>query len=59
MTKIKPGTVVTIYQDPTTQSKPEGRARLYKLLIDGYDQQLWRVRFDEDNQYVERWILKS
>lgn len=57
--KLKRGQVVTIYEDPITEKKPEGEAKLIECLEvnTGYSEnhlhglrrlQMWRVAFLED-----------
>ena len=43
------GDIVMIYQDPITQLKPEGKARLVCKIMDWEDGiERWRVHFLED-----------
>ncbi|MGH7774654.1 MAG: hypothetical protein ACREQA_20715 [Candidatus Binatia bacterium] len=54
---MKPGHVVTIYEDPFTCQVPEGRAILVKHLYGGtMGATLWRVRFMGESDEYERWI---
>lgn len=59
---MKVGDVVMIYEDPISEKKPEGKAKLLELLMDG-ELQYWRVLFlseDKRNPYnFNRWIKKS
>ena len=55
--RLKQGSVVRIYYDPTTKEEPEGLARLVRLLnVDG-DIQLWEVMFLMGKVYAERYIV--
>ena len=58
---MKRGDVVTIYEDPITRKKVEGKARLVRLLSALPDDNLerWEVHFTGDSQghYVERMIF--
>ena len=57
---MKRGDLVTIYEDPETMHKPEGRARLQSLQIAYPDREYWEVRFYRgarlENMMVNRWI---
>jgi rubrerythrin len=54
---LKPGDVVMIYEDPVTKAKPEGRAKLLKLIrTEEEDMQFWQVEFIEGGEKVERWV---
>ena len=63
---MRKGDNVTIYEDPVTETRSEGRAKLVKNRnIDGgffEDRQMhhWSVRFLEDPERVlyDRWILE-
>lgn len=56
---MEKGQIIMIYQDPITQQKPEGEAKLLKLEKDDPDQQYWKVRFLSDGFVTFRWIHKS
>lgn len=57
---MKKGDLVQIYQDPKTQQKPEGEAKLVKR-VPCYDEGLerWEVRFPGDGGAVTRVIKVS
>lgn len=50
--------IVMIYEDPLTCRKPEGKAKLLKLLKDDIELQFWRVCFD-NGETANRWIKKK
>jgi hypothetical protein len=54
--QIVKGTMVTIYEDPFTCEKAEGKATLLTFLAHYGALQRWRVRF-EDGSTFERDIL--
>lgn len=56
---MKKGDIVTIYENPLTKEKPEGRAKLVKKICDDVDMEYWQVQFlpGERNNYT-RWIKK-
>lgn len=58
--EMKKGDVVTIYEDPITQKKPEGRARLIsrdiKAVGDGLE--YWSVQFLEDYEDITQRFIK-
>lgn len=62
---MKPGDVVTIYQDPITRTKPEGKAVLLEMLSDnmgiyeGKTLQYWKVSFQGETEIYQRSILNS
>lgn len=52
------GDIVTIYQDPVSQKKAEGKAKLLQLLLEGEeDFEYWKVEF-ENGDKVCRWIRR-
>ena len=54
---MKPGDKVTIYEDPITQLKYEGMARLIKKISNlGNNLELWKVKFTEDSLETTRTI---
>jgi len=56
---MEKGDIVTIYDDPLTESNPEGKAELItRLNTDGFNQEYWSVRFIEDGYKTARWIKK-
>jgi hypothetical protein len=57
---LKKGDLVWIYEDPWTKTKPEGEARLIKLISShNYNQTYWMVRFLRDNLKVARLIIED
>jgi hypothetical protein len=55
---LSPGQVVMIYEDPVSKKKPEGKAKLLKLIRSEEkfeDMQFWEVEF-EDGTRTERWV---
>jgi len=58
---MKKGDIVTIYQDPLTQEKFEGKAVLLEFLKDDYQMERWEVHFLEDSldERYERWVKKE
>lgn len=57
---LRPGAVITIYEDPWTRLRPEGEAELIREEIrdDCDEQDYWLVRFLEDpkDAMFYRWI---
>jgi len=56
--KFEVGDIVTIYEDPLTCTKVEGKARLLEFLQEDEDRQYWRVEFVKDREQANRWIKK-
>jgi len=56
---LKIGDIIQIYENPLSETNPEGRARLLELLIDDQSMQYWRVEFVEDGEQANRWIRKE
>jgi len=56
---MKPGEIVQIYDDPFTQQKPEGVAKLLYKDSEDYNSEYWRVRFVPDNFVTYRTIAKA
>lgn len=60
---MKPDDVVTIYEDPLTEKKPEGQARLVKLMFPpnyNPDMELWEVQLlAEPKETYFRWVKKA
>ena len=59
---MKQGDIVTIYEDPFTRKKPEGKAKLLALLEAAKrprDLQRWSVKFLSDGFIAERFIQKD
>lgn len=54
------GDVVTIYEDPLTRKKVEGRAKLRRLWQTDNENRLeyWEVRFPE-GFVADRWVVKA
>ena len=54
---MKKGEIVTIYEDPLTEKKMEGKARLVEEIVSDPPLESWYVRFigEESDEYV-RWI---
>lgn len=51
-----------IYDDPLTEKKPEGEAKLVKMTMDGVALEQWLVKFVEDGDRAysyPRWIKKE
>ncbi len=61
MAKLKKGQVVTIFEDPISRLKPEGKATLVKFESkdnDGiYNMERWQVRFQGDSETFSRKIM--
>ena len=58
---MKKGDIVMIYQDPQTETQPEGKAELLRLTrkaapTDELKQELWFVKFLDGGDKVDRWI---
>lgn len=61
---MKIGDTVTIFQDPYTELKPEGKAKLVKCLDDRYwvddtKYEIWTVKFNSDGYVTERTIKSA
>lgn len=59
---MKQGDIVTIYEDPFTRKKPEGKAKLLALLEAAKrprDLQRWTVKFISDGFVAKRFIQKD
>ena len=57
---LKKGDLVWIYRDPFFQTKPEGEARLIKLIsTHGCRGMFWKVRFLRDKSVVNRLIVED
>ena len=56
--KLHPKNIVTIFEDPITMKKEEGKARLIRLVSedDGDGLERWEVRFLDDGYVTERTI---
>jgi len=54
---MKKGDIVQVYEQPLTQTKPEGEAKLVSFIQKLNTRvELWRVKFIEDGQIVSRAI---
>lgn len=57
---LKKGDKVWIYEDPFTKTKPEGEARLIKLIsTHRFNQSFWLVYFFRDKSKVARMIVED
>ena len=59
---MKKGDVVMIYQDPLTQEKEEGQARLIRCVGDQNDgccTEYWQVKFLGDGYVVHRMVKRE
>jgi len=63
---MKEGSVVTVYEDPYTEEKEEGKAKLLELIFrqaehDGvapYCMEKWKVQFLGEDAIFERLIMR-
>ena len=57
---MKRGQVVTIYEDPVTENKVEGHAKLIKpIRVSDPELEYWEVEFPDDyNRRTYRWIKR-
>ena len=51
--------LVEIYRDPITRTKLEGRGYLIELLSTTDEMEYWRVKFEGDDECVNRHILRG
>ena len=56
MSKFKKGASVSIYEDPTTETKPEGTATVIKTHFDNGEASYCSVKFDSDGFICDRFI---
>lgn len=62
---LAPGDILTIYQDPITEKRAEGRAKLLSCIdpeaggSSPGELQRWQVRFVSDGFITERFIRPS
>lgn len=56
---MKKGDKVMIYEDPVTQLKPEGEAKLIKKIEEHHGMEYWVVNFLSDGYDVQRSIKKE
>ena len=59
VSNLKPGETVKIYEDPWTQKKLEGEAKLIELLQQDSDREYWLVEFTRGHERHPRWIKKK
>lgn len=59
MSNLKPGETVKIYEDPWTQKKLEGEAKLIERLQEESDREYWLVEFTDSHERHPRWIKKK
>jgi len=54
---MQKGDIVMIYEDPITEQKPEGKAKLLKLILGStYELETWQVKFLNDGVVTARHI---
>jgi hypothetical protein len=53
---MKPGDTVTIYKDPITKTKPEGRATLVRFIAEVHGGEMWEVRFEGEAETYTRLV---
>jgi len=53
---VKPGDVVNIYEDPWTETKVEGKAKLIERLQKQDEREYWLVEFVDGHKRHTRWI---
>jgi rubrerythrin len=58
VSNLKPGETVKIYEDPWTQKKLEGEAKLIERLQEESDREYWLVEFTDSHERHPRWIKK-
>lgn len=57
---MKKGEIATIFEDPITEQKEEGKARLIKKYREDHGQlECWKVKFLSDGFIADRNILKK
>ena len=57
---MKPKDIVTIYEDPFTETKPEGKATLIrKLDVTNPGLEYWEVEFLRDTDEIRRRFIKA
>lgn len=54
---MKPGDIVTIYEDLMTQKEVEGDAKLIERIQEHDDREYWLVEFVRDHRRTLRWII--
>ena len=59
VSNLKPGETVKIYEDPWTQKKLEGEAKLIERLQQDSDREYWLVEFTDSHERHPRWIKKK
>jgi len=55
----KAGDVVRIYEDPLTEKKLEGEAKLIEKISDDGEREYWLVEFTRGHERHPRWIKKE
>lgn len=53
---MKRGDIVVIFEDPLTEKKIEGKARLIRLESKDHSTERWAVKFLDDGMIVDRHI---
>ena len=57
---LKPGDIVTIFQDPITQKKIEGKAELISIICRYPDnQEYWDIDFKDGGDTTQRIIVTA
>lgn len=62
MTELKEGDIVNVYEDPLSQTKFEGKAKLIKKILPSnqMNTERWKVNFLDDkgciDSHFKRWI---
>lgn len=52
----KKGEILMIYEDPLTQTKEEGWAKLLRKIMEHDRSEYWRVEFLDDDSVAYRWV---
>ena len=55
---MRKGQIITIYEDPLTERKPEGEARLLRKIAENDEFEDWEVEF-LDNGYVTGRVIQK
>lgn len=55
----KDGDIVKIFEDPLTEQRLEGEAKLISKVREDNDREYWVVEFTRDHSRCPRWIKKS
>jgi len=56
---MEKGQIITVYEDPITQTKIEGDAKLLGKIAENTDLEDWKVEFLDDGYRTERVIRKK